>query len=176
MSERLHQPRGSYGFDGAFRLYYGPELTRQLNPCEPIEDDEMLLGVIGNGTLNPSRLILLERDRKPIYVTGPETHETCSLDLPGKSAIILLDPTKCDKRTTQEIVEHMLDGRYDRRDHLHVATVKDIKSTGWIPYWAPLQLEGKFLHARLVCESSLEGTDPSEEETTRLAGVFQKRS
>lgn len=74
------------------------------------------------------------------------------------------------KKVTSRILGHGT----DRRDHLHTAFIDDIKKIGWKVYWAPLQMSGNMLHARLVSPNSKKGYPISEDEAHSLAEIFGK--
>lgn len=176
MSERFFQLSNDHGLNENFELCYGPDFRSTLKPCQPIYDYDLYLAIVDNNNINPRRLELLPKDRTPINVYVSETGEVYDLEYPGKSAIICFTE-KCDRSIVNEIVSNGLGGSPDRRDHLHVASVKSVINAGWIPYWAPLQLESKILHARMVAQTTIDtGSDPSPSEVARLAKAFAKAS
>ena len=70
----------------------------------------------------------------------------------------------------------MLQGSSDRRDHIHCSVASKIQGAGWHAFWAPLQKTGKMLHVRVVAERTLQGNgDPTEEDTQKLAAVFEMK-
>lgn len=173
--ERFFRLSNVHGIDNYLQLYYGSQLEKRLQPCAEIKDRGMLVGIVGNGSVRPDQLLLTDRDREPILVTIPETGETCKVYMPGKSGIIILNPSKCGKDELKDIVNNHLGGQYDRHDHLHAATIGNINEAGWNVYWAPLQLERKILHTRLIAKRTVElGLDPSEEDVTALSSSLAK--
>jgi len=144
-----------YDIDSCFILYYGENKDKVLYPCEQITDPEMCLGVVGNSKLNPRAFKFSGRDRNPIKVSGPTGDVLCTLELPGKSAMMILNPEDCSKAMLQDFVTNDLNGNYDRHDNLYTATVAQINEAGWQAVWAPLQLERKIKHARLVPQTTM---------------------
>ncbi len=166
--------RDAYFSEGSLVFRYGENRSKKLLPCTRIEDDELCLGFLGNNNLHPERLSIKESDRKPIDVFNPELGNTDSLPFVGKSAVILT-AEGCDKSLVAEFTKYFFKRERNRRDHLHVATVGDIKEAGWLPYYAPLQLLGYIPHARVVSfRSYLFEEDPTAEEIENLASAFTK--
>ncbi len=162
--------------DKNFHLSYGASKDKMLVPCEPITDELICLGIIGNGIVHAAKLLLLPKDRAPIHVQNPTTNEIYSLTYPGKSAILGLDPNICDKEILNLIVKGQLGTEPDRRDHLHISSVAKIMNAGWVAFWAPLQLEHKIAHARLVAKRTIDyAEDPTLEDAQKLANVFEKK-
>lgn len=123
------------------------------------------LGLIENNQINPRRLLLLEKDRALVRVTIPETGDECTVPHPGKSALICPVTEECEAELVRSVAAQQLASTFDRRDHIHVSTVGKVKRAGWIPIYAPLQLEQKILHARLVSQRTLDdGSDPTLED------------
>jgi hypothetical protein len=173
--ERYYQLSKYHAIDSKARLRYGKEFEKMMIPCEPIADEDLSLGIIDNNKLNPRRLLLAPKDRNTILVTIPETGDTCKVDKPGKSASICLTPNDCGPDLVKRMVRDDLSGTPDRRDHIHIATIGKIKAAGWTPFWAPLQLDKKILHVRMVAERTINsGDDPTEEDAIRLAQAFLK--
>ncbi|OGM32492.1 hypothetical protein A2803_03430 [Candidatus Woesebacteria bacterium RIFCSPHIGHO2_01_FULL_44_21] len=176
MSERLFRLPGDEGIYDFSRLDYGEGFQKTLLPCEVIRDEELCLGIIGNSCLRPDKLHLNERDKNPVVVSIQSTGEIKRLDLPGKSAEIIFDPDSCGKHTAREIVSTTMGGRPDRRDNLYTATVGQINSAGWVAFWAPIQLEYKTRHARIVANTTINyNIDPTESDLANLASVLTKR-
>lgn len=132
-----------HGIDNLLQLHYGDKLEKRLLPGKPITDANLVIGVVGNGTIRPENFQLREDDSLPIKITIPETGDCFDIAAPGKSGIIILDPDNFDKRDLKELVNVEIDGAYDRRDHLHTATVGEIADAGWSVLWAPLQMQKK---------------------------------
>lgn len=177
MTERMLELSPYHGLDAYFRLCYGEYFSKKLNPCEQITDGGMQLGIIDNKRINPQRLMLVPKDREVVRVTIPETGEDIELTFPGKSAIICMIEEDCGPDLVREIVTNQLSGQPDRRDHLHMTTVGAAQEAGWVAYWAPLQLERKILHARLVVERTIRsGEEPTIEDAKRLANAFSLAS
>lgn len=173
--ERFFQLQTEYGLDNHFLLHYGDELQRRLYPFQEIFDTSMQLGIVSNSCVSPRRLLLLEKDRLPLRITIPETGNDIFFPFAGKSAFIMLEKKGDPKSYVTTIVKSLLNGEPDRRDHLHAATVGKIRETGWVPFWAPLQLQRNALHVRMVAERTLNAhEDPTEEDALRLAQVFTK--
>ncbi len=168
-----------YGYDNLARFRYGPNWEKALNPCEPIGDKEMCIGIIENSVLKASRLMVTDKDREIIRVTAPETGDTKDLFLQGKSGFIILEPDACNKEFIKDTVANLLDSNGDRHDYVHVAKVKDIENAGWIAYWAPIQLDGrmrtaKIPHVRIIAKRTiLTGEDPTINDVESLKEVFR---
>lgn len=120
--ERIFRLSAEHGIDSSFHLFYGHQMEHKLLPCSEILDQDLHIGVIGNNTVKPDRLRLLEKDRGKIQVTIPQTGEVVELLFPGKSGIIILNPDGCGKSEVSDIVQNDMNAVFDRRDHLHVAT------------------------------------------------------
>lgn len=179
MGERVHWVLNRpYGYDEDFWFRYGKNGEHALTPCEVIEDKKMCLGIIGNSALRPDQLLVSSRDRETIKVTIPETGNTIEFTMPGKSALIVLEPNICDRSLTDKIVKIDLLGEPDRHDHLYATSVGEIELAGWKAYWTPLQLyPTRLAHVRIVSQHTIEsGEDPTIEEATRLREVFTKVS
>ena len=177
MIERVLGLSPYHGIDEHFRLCYGERFDKRLEPCEPITDWSVLLGIIDNKHINPQRLMLVPKDKEIVRVTIPETGDERTLTFPGKSAIICVAEDDCGPELIRNIVTGQLSGQPDRRDHLHMTTIGEVQGTGWVAYWAPLQLESKVLHARLVAERTIRsGEEPTIEDAKRLANAFRLAS
>ncbi len=171
--ERVFTLSPFHGVDSLGRLRYGANLAKVLNPCEPIGDKDMKLGIIDNNYLNPKRLEIVPKDRMPISVDIPDTGETLTLLHPGKSASICLTPARCGPELTRQIVEDQLHGTMDRRDKLHMSSVGQVLAAGWFACWAPLQEKRVMLHVRLVADRTIaKNEDPTEEDVLSLASAF----
>ncbi len=175
MVERITQLSHNYALDNFFRLRYGVEGANTLMPCEPINDPHLVLGIIDNNNVNPRRLLLLDKDLAPIRVTSPETGKDHALALPGKSAFICFTNEECEEDIVREMVASNLACEPNRRHHLHLATVAKIKTAGWTPFWAPLQLKGNVLHVRMVAQRTIDTlAHPTIDDAQRLAEAFTK--
>lgn len=73
MGERLFPFDDDCSFDESFRLHYGRHGEQILNPCEEINDGSIIIGIVDNNTIKPSRLLLVETDYRPILITIPKT-------------------------------------------------------------------------------------------------------
>lgn len=178
MSERIYWSLNRpYGWDDNFNFRYGEAGQKALIPCQPIQDKGLCLGIVGNSHLRPDQLMVLDRDRSIIKVTIEGSGETVELSLPGKSALIVLEPNICDRELLTHIVRTDLSGNPDRHDHLYAAKIAEIETTDWVAYWAPLQLSHKLTHVRLVARRTIErGEDPTIEDAQKLIDVFSKVS
>ena len=153
MPERIFPLSQNYAINESFELLYGPELSRKLVPCTEITDGDLTVSIVSNNHVKPEKFLIDSAGRKPIRVNIPISGETVSLDYPGKSGILTLGD-KLNQRLLERYVSELLDGKYDRRDHLHHAKVSDINEAGWKVFWAPLQLKRNLIHVRIVCESN----------------------
>jgi hypothetical protein len=110
----------------------------------------------------------------PIEVIDTDTGNISRLYFPGKSAVILI-AENCDRELVGEFTKYFFRRKIDRRDHLHTATVGDLRNAGWVPYYAPLQIEGYVPHARLVSQRTITGNEqPTIEDVQLLAKAFKK--
>ena len=174
MSERIFGISPFFSLNDNFELLYGPHLSSRLLPCQEIRDEKIYVGIVDNNILNPKRLLLVDKDRKPIMVHIPSKQETINLEYPGKSGFISFN-ARNDSTALREYVNQTLKGNYDRRDHLHCAQISDINNSGWKVFWAPLQMTGNLLHVRLVCNKTIiDGSDPKLEDAQQLKTVFKK--
>jgi len=172
--EILHHFRPEYSLDNYFRLHYGEEGEKRLFPCEEVSDKDLTLGIVANSHVNPTRLLLGEKDRVEIQVILQENGQEVVLPWAGKSAFILLKKQNDPKTYVTNVVRSLLNGNPDRRDHIHIATVGDIQAVGWHVFWAPLQMLGNLLHVRMVADRTLvQQQDPTPEDATQLATVFR---
>ncbi len=172
MTERYFQIGDDSVLDEHFRLHYRNE-TRILNPCEVINDGSLEIGLIDNNNLNPKRLLLTEADYQPVKVMIPKTGDIVTLSYPGKSGLLHLEDS-LDGNKFRNIAMRFLGRGADRRDHLHVASLRNIESVGWKVYWAPLQMSGHLHHVRLASPNSMFGNPISEDEAAKLVNVFKK--
>lgn len=173
--ERRNSNHQLYSLNRYYSLYYGPERDKVLTPCEEILDPDLCIGVIANGVLNPNNFEIRNRDRQVIKVSTQYSDEISVLTWPGKSGILLFDPQNCGPGVLKEIVTMELDSQYNRRHHLHISNVSKINTAGWRVFWAPLQLEGKVPHVRMVAESTLNSDkDPTEADRISLTQAFNK--
>lgn len=172
--EILHHLRPEYSLDNYFRLHYGEKGEKRLLPCSEIMDTDLTLGIVANSHVNPSRLLLSDKDRTEITVILQENGEEVILPWAGKSGFILLKKQSDPRTYVTNVVRSLLNGNPDRRDHIHIATVGDIQSVGWHVYWAPLQMVGNLLHVRIVAGRTLtQQQDPTLEDATQLATIFR---
>jgi hypothetical protein len=161
--------------DGNFRLHYGLDQKKVLEPCKEILDPLINVAIVDNNYLNPRRLLLVNKDRAPISVYQGQSEETVSVDFPGKSAFLHLTNCLAGKALVEHTVLNHLEGDPNRRDHLHCTPIKDILNVGWHTFWAPLQNVGKVFHARLVADRTMYfNEDPTMEDANALADVFKK--
>lgn len=175
MIERFFNVGQNASLDGDFRLHYGAGESLTLQPCQEIFNTTLCVGLVDNNTLNPRRLLLVDKDRTSISVYCANSGETRTLSYAGKSAFIDLDPKKYERAMLGGLVNHLFSKNLDRKDHLHFATVDRIRSVNWHVFWAPLQESGKVFHVRLVADRTLrQGDDPTEEDVVSLAGVFTR--
>lgn len=174
--ERVHWlVNRPYGFDSQFRLHYGEVGEKTLNPLEPIVDENLCLGIVDGHNLSTKKMRFRESDSNPIRVTRPGNGETIEFTLPGKSAHIVFTPNLCDRSLLKDIVVNFMFDELDRRDHLHIATVRDIKAAGWVTYWAPLQFEKNLPHVRMVANRTIEtGEPPTVGDISELIQVFKE--
>lgn len=170
MSERFFNVGPGCDLDGNFRLYLR---GARLEPCARIEQPDITVGIVDNRTLNPRRLMLVEKDQKPLIVTIPDTQEVQLLPHPGKSAFLVLDE-KITKERVHRMVREAMDGEPDRRDHLHTASVRCIEEAGWQVWWAPLPMTGRVTHVRLVANATLWEDGVSLEDAELLAAAFMR--
>lgn len=156
MSERiwwiLNRP---FGIDKNYNLRFGENGEKKLVPFEPIPYKDLCLGVIDNSTLKPERLMLFDKDRREILLNNPDTNQLTRLILPGKSAVLVLTPDVCNREFVKDVVLTTLGKNHASGRHIHVATVAEIEDAGWVPYYAPLQMEGLPDHVRLVAKRTI---------------------
>ncbi|SRR5258708_966968 len=176
MSERITRfVNKPYGIDAWARFRYGEDRKNVLEPCKPIQDESLCIGRLDNSVLKACRLMIADYDREPIKVTKLATEEIVQLDYPGKSAFVLLEPAACDKMFIHTTVNDLTEGKKkaDRRDHVHVATVTQIEESGWVAFYAPLQMNRLFDHVRLVSKRTIEtGEEPTMDDAENLKSVF----
>lgn len=137
--------------DDQFRLHVQ---NYTLYPCRRISVADVLIGVVDNNTLNPRRLMVLDKDREKITVFNPRNGKESILEYPGKSAFIYNDGCKC-KIDILGTIGRNTGIKPDRRDHLYVARVDEIESADWQVWWAPLQLRGLSMHCRIISLSTI---------------------
>jgi hypothetical protein len=174
MPERRFNLSPYYDLDNYYRLHCGPQKTTVLLPFQEITTPDLRVGIIDNNGINPKRLLLVEKDRTPVRLYIERTNEELTFTLPGKSAFLFFERT-ANQGHVGGIVEKMLRGRFDRRDHLHCVGIPEIRRSGWVPFWIPLQMSGNLLHCRLVSEETLNNQrDPGIDEAIRLGQAFVK--
>lgn len=172
---RLFRVGDNLSLDEGFRLHYGDRQQNILEPCREILDRNIEVGIAGNNNVNPNRLLLLERDRKPIQITIPQSEETVAVNYPGKSAFLHFAQELSGRALVRHTVTSNLERQPDRRDHIHCSNVGGILNANWHTFWAPLQSNGKVLHARLVADRTLRfNEDPTLEDANELLDVFSK--
>jgi hypothetical protein len=176
MSERLFfQVNRPYAVDEHACLRYGEGWQKTLQPCQPIQDESLCIGMLGNKNLQLHRLIIQDYDRAPILVVvNAESGETIALNYPGKSTFVLLVPNACDKTFIQNRTHEMFKRDSDRGDHVHVISVQKLLEAGWVPFYAPIQLNKLFDHVRLVFGRTVtQGDEPTMEDAENLKAIFE---
>lgn len=166
MSERRFIINNQCTLDEHFKLYYPNGI---FEPCQIIQDPKVKIGIIDNNNINPSRLMLKGADYHQIVVHIPKTGEIVKVTQPGKTGIIYLENQIDISRFKKQGLFH-LGGGIDRRDHLHIANVGEINRLGWKVYWAPLQMTGHLMHARMVPPNR----EVTEKDAQELAKIFKK--
>lgn len=170
--ERFFSIDPRYSLDNYFRLHF--QNGTLLEPCEPITQSDLQIAIVDNNCLNPKRLLLVQKDKESICVTIPETQEEKIMRYPGKSAFLFLEKGNAGTAVS-DFVKRLVGGHPDRRDHLHITTVGQIKEAGWQVWWVPLQMRGNLTHVRMICDSTISsGQEPTLENAIRLANVFKK--
>ncbi|MBP6891932.1 hypothetical protein KBB92_03320 [Candidatus Shapirobacteria bacterium] len=155
--------------DNQFRLHI---LGKILYPCKRINLPNLVIGIVDNNSINPKRLMLIDKDRENIEVFNPFNGEISNLTYPGKSSFIYYE--ECGKKIKDTILQNT-GINTDRRDHLYLTSVDKVEGEGWEVWWAPLQLRGLALHCRLIHRATItEQRDPTLEEACRLANAFRK--
>lgn len=171
--ERYFSIDPRFSLDNYFRLHFKDGTV--LEPCKPITQSDLVIAVVDNNHLKPNRLLLVPKDRESIRVTLPETQEEKIIPYPGKSAFLFLEERRDIATTVRGCVNRLIGGQADRRDHLHTTTVGQIEAVGWQTWWAPRQMQGNLRHIRIICNSTIQfGQEPTLEDATRLASVFEK--
>ncbi len=176
MSERLdflvNRP---YAVDESARFRYGPGWQKTLEPCQPITDSSLCIGMLGYKNLQLHRLLIQDYDRVPIpVIINKETGETVVLRYPGKSTFILLEPNACDKMFIQNTTKQVFEREANRSDHVHVITVEELLKLSWVPFYAPIQLNRLFDHVRLVFgRTIIDGQEPTQEDAQKLKEQFK---
>ena len=166
--------RDAYYTEGSLVFHYGEKGNETLYPGEPINNENLCLGIMANNNLTHDKLSLKPGDRQPIRISNPKSGDTIEFTYPGKSAMIITAPG-CDEKLVGEFIEYFFKRIKDRRDHLHVMTVSQLVKAGWIPFYAPLQLKGIVPHARIVAmRTYLYGEDPTIEDLQALASILTK--
>ncbi len=155
--------------DDQFRLHIFGEV---LSPCKRINLPKLVIGVVDNNTINPKRLMILNKDRENIEVFNPLNGKISNLAYPGKSSFIYYE--ECDKKI-KDTISLSTGINTDRRDHLYLTSVDKVENEGWEVWWAPLQLRGLALHCRLIHRATItEQRDPTLKEACQLANAFRK--
>ena len=73
--------------DNQFRLHI---LDKILYPCKRINLPNLVIGIVDNNSINPKRLMLIDKDRENIEVFNPFNGEISNLTYPGKSYLFTM--------------------------------------------------------------------------------------
>lgn len=159
--------------------YWDPvtKRTRHMLPAQPIDDDFMMLGKIGQQNLLPSHLTIKPKDAELTYVTDESGNMLGSVP-PGISAYLFWGTHSCGQENVRSFTQSHLFRPATDKNRLYVADAGTIKRAGWIPFFAPLIKKDcstySPLHVILCPQTVLagQGLDATEVEKINLSEQF----
>jgi hypothetical protein len=136
----LMQPT-DYDIDPQGNLAYWDAVTGKLQvlePAQPIEDQNAVVGKIGQQNLLPDHFSLKPKDLENTQITDESGVLVGKPVPPGISAFLFFGSKASKQDRLSSLSESYLGREVTKKNRLYITQVRDVLRAGWTAFFAPL--------------------------------------